>query len=189
MKDFNELQSLWNNQKDAEINTPSDEIITIANNKLKKVKQQHFFTIGILLVTAIVLVCYYLWIDNANTNGKLFGLKMMIIVLVIRILLEIMSILKFKNIKLTASLTQYSTQLISFYQLRKIIHYVLTPIIYFSYCYGFILMLPLFKANLSTGFYNYIISSGVFFLVFFSFILYRTVKSDIENLNYLKNLE
>lgn len=188
MEKFEELQSIWNQQSDLIPKLNSNEIIAEANQNIKNIKKQHFWTIGILSVTAVVLLYYFFWINTDSISEQIIGLKLMIFVLIIRILLEIVSINLFKKIDFTVNLKNYTEQLLSFYKFRKVIHFVLTPIIYLTYCFGFITLLPLFKANLSSGFYLYILVSGIGFLIVFSYFLIKAIKQDLSNLNFLKNV-
>ena len=170
MEKFEELQSIWDHQANELPKQTSFEIIERADAILKAIRVKHFFTIGILSILVITLSAYYFWIFNDKIAKQIIGLGLMIFVIILRILLEIISIFKFKNIEFTNSLKNYTIQLISFYNFRKIIHYWITPFIYLAYCIGFISLLPLFKTNFSTGFYYYIVLSGALFLIFFSLL-------------------
>jgi hypothetical protein len=108
---------------------------------------------------------------------------------VTRVILEIISIIQFYKIDFTADFKNYTKQLMSFYKLRKAIHFILTPIIYIGYIVGFTSMLPLFKENFSTGFYIYILVSGFGFLILFSYFLLKVIKKDMKNLDVLKQLD
>lgn len=188
MEKFEELQSIWNQQSDSVPKLNSNEIIAEANQNIKSIRAQHFWTIGILSATVIVLLYYFFWINNDSIAEQIMGLKLMIFVLIVRILVEIVSIIHFKKLDFMTNFKNHTQQLLSFYKLRKVIHFILTPIIYFTYCFGFITLLPLFKANLSAGFYLYILISGISFLIVFSYFLITAIKQDLSNLNFLKNV-
>jgi hypothetical protein len=55
-----------------------------------------------------------------------------------------------------------------------------------SYVLGFLLLLPHIKAGVSEGFYWYILGSGLVFLVFFSVIIYRQIRREIQLMNHLE---
>jgi hypothetical protein len=187
MEKFNEIKSIWNQQSEANPKRNSNEIINDSIQKTKKLKNNYYWTIGILSTLIIVLIFFYYSIFNSQISKQIKGLELMIIVIIIRITLETISVFKFKKIDFTTNFKAYTKQLISFYKFRKLIHFFLTPTIYTLYIYGFISLLPLFKQNLSSGFYLYVLCSGFGFIIFFSFILFKVIKRDLSDLDYLKN--
>lgn len=189
MENFNDIQSLWTKQVDAPPPNDSNTLIKVANQKIKIIKRNHVGTIVILSAKIAVLVYYYLWLFNVTISNRIIGLQLMIFVLVARVILEIISIIQFYKIDFTADFKNYTKQLMSFYKLRKAIHFILTPIIYISYIVGFTSMLPLFKENFLTGFYIYILVSGFGFLILFSYFLLKVIKKDMNNLDVLKQLD
>ncbi|WP_395077706.1 hypothetical protein [Flavobacterium sp.] len=189
MEKFEELQSIWDKQSDATPKFDSKAITIEANRNIKIIKIKHFWTIGILSVIVFILVYYYFWIFNDAIADRIIGLQLMIFVLIGRVILEIISIFQFKKIDFTATFKNYTKQLVSFYKFRKVTHFVLTPIIYLSYCFGFISLLPLFKESLSNGFYLYVLISGIGFLVFFSYFLIKGIRQDMNNLEFLKKID
>lgn len=188
MEEFNEIKSIWNQQLEANPNINSNDIIDESNQKSKKLKNNYYWTIGILSALIIVLCYFYYSIFNIQISKQIIGLEIMIVVIIVRVILESISVLKFRKIDFTTDFISYSNQLVSFYKFRRLIHFILTPIIYILYIYGFISLLPLFKETMSNGFYLYIQLSGFGFLIFFSFILYKIVKRDLADLEYLKKI-
>ncbi len=186
MESFNELQSIWKAQPAVELSQASNEIIEKASLKIRTIKRSHFWTIGMLTTLIFVLSYYYFWLYNDKNSHQIRGLGIMIFVIISRIFLEILSVIKFKKIDFTQSFNNHVAHLLTFYKFRKAIHFVLTPIIYFMYSVGFVSLLPLFKQNLSEGFYLYILISGNGFLLFFSYFLFRIIQKDLNNLAFLK---
>lgn len=112
----------------------------------------------------------------------------MITMLLFRVVLEWISVKKLENLKTDATLIEYSKLASQFYQWRKKIHYICTPIIYLTYVAGFTFLLPVFKENLSRGFYLYIVISGFGFLLIFGLFMVRIIKREIQLLDFLKNI-
>lgn len=188
MKTFEELQKTWNQQKDSNTKPAAADIIKKAEENTKKIRRNHFWTRAILTVTSAILIFYYIWIGaNKNTLFSL-GLSIMITMLIFRIILEWISIEKLKSLKTDVSLIEYSKLAYQFYQWRKKIHYILTPVIYLIYVAGFTLLLPVFKENLSKGFYLYIVLSGYGFLLFFGFFMIKMIKKEMQLVSFLKNI-
>jgi hypothetical protein len=189
MEKFNDIQSLWTKQVDASPLQDSNAFIKIANQKIKTIKRNHVWTIVILSATIATLLYYYLWLFSPAISNRIIGLQFMILLLVARVILEIISIIQFHKIDFTTDFNNYARKLIYFYKFRKVIHFILTPIIYVGYIVGFTLMLPLFKENFSTGFYIYLLVSGFGFIIVFSYFLLKGSKQDMKNLNVLNQLD
>jgi hypothetical protein len=188
MEKFNEIKSMWNQQLEANPNRNSNDIIDESNQKAKKLKNNYYWTIGILSILVIVLSYFYYSIFNSQISKQIKGLEIMIAVIVVRIVLESISVFKFNEIDFTTDFKSYIKQLVKFYKFRRLIHFVLTPFIYVLYVYGFVSLLPLFKETMSNWLYLYVQFSGFGFLIFFSFILYKIVKRDLADLDFLKNI-
>ncbi len=189
MEKFKELQSIWNQQAVRQPKLDTEKIEEKSFQKIKAQKAKYFWTIGILSTLIFVLIFFYKLIYNDEITSKIKGLELMILVIVIRIILEIVSAILFKKIDFTTSFKNHTNQLVSYFKFRKTIHFIFTPIIYLLYIVGFYLLLPLFKTNLSHGFYLYVLVSGVLFLTLFSFLLFKIIRRDLNDLNFLKNAD
>ncbi len=186
MENFNSIQSIWNQQPVVSPKSNSETFQTKSLHKIKTQKAKHYWTIGILSTLIILLICFYANIYKVEITSKIKGLALMIFVIVVRCSLEIICIIKFKKIDFTTSFKKHSAQLISYYKLRKTIHFFFTPVIYTLYIVGFVSLLPLFKESLSKGFYLYVLFSGFGFLTFFSFLLFKIIKRDFADLKFLQ---
>lgn len=189
MTDFNNIQDLWNAQPQESPKKLASEYISKAKNQQRKLTHNHYLTIGILFVTVAVLIFYFFWVSMFQLNAFTLGLSLMIIMLVLRITLELQSATKLRSIHPDQSLLEYAQKVKKFYEFRKKIHFVLTPIIYISYFIGFSMLLPTLKIHLSNGFYLYCIISGYgFFVVFCIIIIQQIIKEMkiIELLNQVK---
>jgi hypothetical protein len=188
MEQFNQLKAIWNQQAMVEpaLNSKTFERDCLQNVKAQKAK--HYWTITILAGLIILLAYYYSFIYTRETVSKTKGLALMILVIIARCALEIAGMAKLRSVNFTDSFNNYNAQLIAYYHLRKITHFFFTPAIYILYIIGFISLLPLFKERFSNGFYLYVLISGCLFLVLFSFLLFRIIKKDLSDLNYLQKI-
>ncbi|WP_291287909.1 hypothetical protein [Flavobacterium sp.] len=188
MKTFEELQNIWDQQAESDTKPAATAIINKAEAHTKKIKRNHFWTRVILSVTSIILISYYIWVGAYKQTLFSFGLGTMIAMLVFRIVLEWISAEKLAHLNTAVPLLEYSKQAQQFYQWRKKIHYIFTPIIYLTYIAGFAFLLPIFKENFSRGFYLYIVCSGFGFLLFFGLLMVRIIKKEVKLLDFLKNI-
>ncbi len=113
----------------------------------------------------------------------------MVGMLLLRIILEAISIHKFKNIAFGKPYKEYTQSIIKFYHWRKKIHYVLTPVIYICYSVGFAMILPILKTNISQGFFTYIIISGIIVFLGMGLFIYKQIKKEMDLMKYLKSME
>lgn len=188
MKTFEELQNTWNQQTESNTKPDATALIKKAEAHTKTIKRNHFWTGAILSLSSVLLITYYIWVAAYKNTIFNIGLCIMITMLLLRVILEWVSMKKFENLKTDATLIDYSKQAHQFYQWRKKIHYILTPLIYLTYIAGFIFLLPVFKDNFSKGFYLYILCSGFGFFIIFGFFMIRKIKKEIMLLDFLKNI-
>ncbi|MEP2239616.1 MAG: hypothetical protein ABJI22_14710, partial [Maribacter sp.] len=116
----------------------------------------------------------------------MLGIGLMIGSLVIRIAIELFSLKKLRKVNFSEDASTFKEDLTTYYTFRKYTHYLVTPVAVIVYTVGFIILLPLFKATLSNGFYIYILCSSVVFLVVFSVFLYKQVKNELFKLKQLQ---
>lgn len=189
METFDSLRELWNHQSVAIIKPSAGELMRKGQDHIKNIKASQVATTGILAALIITLVAYFISMEAHKLNDLTIGLAIMIVVILIRVALELISIKKFKAIVPDISLVEYSIRMQEYYSWRKRIHLVFIPIIYITYMFGFTLLLPAFKANLSFGMYWYVVISGYGFLTFFALMMVRILRKERRILNSLKEVD
>lgn len=187
MKDFENLQHLWHNQKDKNHLVQPQSLIDKAEKQSRAIRQKHIGTTVVLATTLAIIIGYFIWVGFYGLNLFSLGIATMASMLFIRIALELSSMKKLTNIKPYQDFSRYSSALIHFYQWRKKIHYIITPIIYISYFIGFLMLLPTFKQYLSSGFYTYVIVSGIVVFFGLGFFIAKQIKQEVAMLEHLKN--
>lgn len=186
MTDFAHIQALWNQQPAPAQPQAARAIITRAETNSKQLLAFHYGTMMTLSVTALVLVGYF-WIYGTTTNpAVLWGGLLMIAALLLRIGVEYGSYRRFAAIDPGTDLRACLAQTRSFHRLRQQIQFVMTPLSVGSYVGGFVLLLPYVEAGVSKGFYQYIIVSGIFFLLVLCVIIYRQIRNEMRLLAQLK---
>lgn len=183
MEAFEDLKSQWKDQK--EVSPPKDGIKQILET-LSGIRKGQRLTNVILAITALVLIAFFFYISAFKFQTMMIGLLLMIGVLLVRIALELFSIYKLRNINPLASASQYTQQIVDYYGFRQKVHFMITPLILLAYCTGFYILLPGFKASLSTGFYNYIIVSAILVLVVLGLFIGKQILAELKVLRNLK---
>ncbi len=180
---FDNLKNQWGNQSSPE--TPIDGAKQIAN-KMKTLRTRQWTTIAIISITVLVLIGFFFYISAYMVPIVTIGLLLMIIPLIFRVGLEGFSIKTLENIDVSIDTSHFRDRIVQYYKSRMVVHFIATPIIFGLYITGFILLMPSFKANLSSGFYTYIQISSVVVLLALAFMIAQTIKKEIQ---ILKNLQ
>jgi len=182
MTSFEEIKSQWKDQKAIEIPNNGHKIIIDKVNDIKKKQKQ---TNIILFLTILVLIAFFVYIAAYKYLIVASALLLMIGSLAVRIGLELQSIKKLSRLNVNISACSFKENIISYYKNRVHIHLIWTPIIILIYSIGFVMMLPSFKASLSSGFYTYILVSSVVILVILSFFIYKQIMKELSVLKEL----
>jgi hypothetical protein len=189
MESFDNIEQLWGSQKTAEPTVTANEIESKAKVNSFKIKRNHQWTVGVIATTFIILVVYFFWMSAHQFNELTLGLSLMIAMLVLRIVLEWKSLAQFNAIDPNLPTRNYIEEVKQFYSRRKFIHYVLTPVIFVTYIIGFVLLLPIFKQNLSAGFYLYILISGPVIFIVLALFIAKKIQAEMRLLTKMKRFE
>lgn len=189
MTTFDDIQHIWNQQTDLEIrSSQAEELIRLAEKNTRKVKVKQSWTIGILGVSIFFFCWYSLVYVGFQFSWFHFGMALMFFSLLLRLIVEYRSYLSIHRIDIRSDFTNYTTRISNFYRNRKKIHFVVTPIAVAVYITGFLFLLPILKKNFSTGFFWYIITSGLVLLILFSVMIIGQIRKEMRLLDFLKEV-
>ena len=183
MEAFEDLKTQWKDQE--EVLVPKEGAKQLIE-KIAGIRKKQGFTNLVLSITVVVLIAFFFYISAYNFQTSMIGLLIMIGVLIMRIALEFFSIKKLRNMSLLANAAQYKQEIRKYYASRRKVHFISTPIIVIAYCIGFYILLPGFKASLSTGFYWYIIASAIVTLLVLSLFIGKQIQQELKILRNLK---
>ncbi|XLS28572.1 hypothetical protein ACJD0Z_15395 [Flavobacteriaceae bacterium M23B6Z8] len=187
MTDFKNIQDIWQQQSET-IGKDSDELLQKAKKMTKEMKHKHLWTQVILGITIVVIAGFFFYVTAWKDTKAAIALSLMAGVLLIRLILEMISLRRFKNIHVTTDVTDHNQRKLKFYSWRKKIHFVFTPIFLLVYTLSFLSMMPIFKQALSPGFYLYIQISGLFVLVGICFSIGSQIRKEIKILRFLRSI-
>ncbi len=188
MEAFDELQTIWNKQPQPRVVTSSAQLMEKGEAHMKELRAGHRGTIAILTVLIATLVAYFIFIGAHLLNELTLGLSIMIGVIIVRVLLEWMSVRKFNAIRYHHSVVDFTEKMRHYYAWRKRVQRIFIPVIYISYTVGFSLLLPTFEANLSRGMFWYVVISGYGFLTGFAFLMVRILRQERRLLDFLTSM-
>ena len=180
---FENLQAEWNNQPEFNIPEEGTKAIT---KKVSFLKRKQQITNIVLSITAIILIGFFFYVAAYRVNAAMYGLFLMIGSLAIRIGVEVLSVRKLRHLDMVLNASVFKEKLVAYYRKRIKIHYILTPLAIIAYCIGFMQLLPIFKENLSSGFYTYIVVSSIVLLLILGLFIAKQIKNELSLLQELK---
>lgn len=183
MNEFENIKAQWTQRQ--KTYDPEMGYKEILKKSVQIRKKQRIGQI-VLGATVIILLLFFFYVSAYNSNRAFWGLGIMMASLVIRMIIEYFSIRSFTKIPPFEKMKDYNQKLISYYKTRKLIHFLVTPLLFGSYIFGFILLLPVFEKNLSQGFYTYILWSSVFIFIGLAILIGVQIRKELLILKQLK---
>lgn len=148
---FSELENAW--KQDKKNIKSSSTALEAVYEKIKTNKKENFFfyygTIVILTVTLIIISSFFYFVAPVEKLLSRVGVGLMLGGLLIRIIIELISISISKKVHILDCSLEAVDNAISFYKFRKNIHGVIAPIIIGFYTVGFYMITPEFLVYLS----------------------------------------
>ena len=175
------INEIWEQQTTAPPQFKSQQIIKQAVAQRRKQKTG----IAVMCITVGILTIYAVWQLTDEINMFIVGLYIMIASLLVRIAIEIASNLKKVSGMVDLDGKQYLEHLKRFYNWRKRIHFVITPICFAGYLFGLWQLFPYFKREFSNGFYIYLVASAIISLAVIAAIIFNQVRKELV---FLKSL-
>lgn len=183
MNDFKDIKAKWEQRSIPEI--PKDGYKGIIKSSLY-IKRKQLATQSILMTTVVILLCFLVYTSAFKNIQTTWGMLLMISSLLSRIVIELFSAAKLKSLTPTFHFKEFSEKIMAFYKSRLLIHYLLTPVLFIVYVVGFMIMLPIFKLNLSTGFYSYVIISSILIFIFLIILIALQIRKELRIINEMK---
>jgi hypothetical protein len=186
------MQDLINTWKEGKENVYSSQnaeaIIRHAKAKKRKVLYAHYGTIVILSITLGMLALFFYFKAPFKTSLSRAGTWFMMGALILRIVIEIISIIKSHALQLTGNTVQLTKAALSFYSFRKTVHGPVTLAIVVCYVAGFYLLTPEFSKYISFIWMVAMHLSFVIGAVFLIWVIQKGVRKEITNIEYLSGV-
>lgn len=189
--DFKELQSKWvRSKKGIELSTTNfDDLYRKIKIKEKENYFTYYGTITILSATLVVISLFFYYVAPVQELLSRIGAGLMVLGLVFRIVIEIISIYKAKQINKLDTTLRTAENVIKFHQFRKKIHQVIAPIIIGLYTIGFYILTPEF--SLYIPFWNLVLIdvSYVIIGIILFIVIRKGVKKEMQKLKDIVKLK
>lgn len=183
MNDFNDIKANWA-QRD--IPAPPINGHREAIKKASYIKKRQQLGQAILVVTVIMLLAFFYHVSAMKNTRLTGGLCLMIGSLLLRIGVEFFSNAQLKSFTPTLQAEEFGRKISAYYRSRFFIHTLLTPFLFIGYIIGFLILLPSFKANLSAGFYSYILFSAGASFVFLALLILIQTRKELQMIRQMK---
>ena len=180
MNNINKLNEQWVHRRiPAKPEKGHQEIIRKSGDKHNKKRINKVLLGAVILILGLFF--FYLSTDLGST--AFWGLGIMTGSLVMRMYIEFVM---FKNrFPIDEANIHYKRQLISYYKNRKYIHFIITPLWFAAYIYGFVMLLSNFEQELLGEFYVYIIYSSWVVFLGLAVLIGVQSKKELEILKFL----
>jgi hypothetical protein len=185
------MQDLINTWREGKDNVSSsgdtEAIIMYAKSRKRNVLYAHYGTILILSITLVLVALFYLK-TPFNEALSHAGMCLMMATLIIRIVVEVISIGKSRSIDLTSNTEQVIKAALSFYGFRKTVHGPVTLAIVGCYVIGFYLLTPEFSKYIS---FKWIVAMHVSFVIgaiFLIWIIKKGIRKEIASIEFLSGM-
>ncbi|KAA1243901.1 hypothetical protein [Aquimarina sp. RZ0] len=176
--EFEVLQNQWKKGKIGIENTERIMEQTLVDIQVKKRWSVHFYYGNsiILLCTLIGISAFFYFVAPVERVVSRIGVGLMTGGLLIRIIIEIISIKKSKRIRLIHTTLKTTNDTMSFYRFRKTIHGPVTIAIIIMYTIGFYMITPEFSVYLKNWYLVFICTS----YIVGAFILIKVIRKNIK---------
>ncbi len=182
--DFEALQREWQKNKDdiKRDTTSMNDLFFLIQKKKKASVQFQYGNAIVLLVTLLVISAFFYYVAPVKEILSRIGAGFMIFGLLLRIIIEIVSIIKSKKIDIKNNVLETSENTITYYKFRKKIHGPITIIILVLYTIGFYMITPEFSLYFTTWQMILIDVSYVVGACIFIPIIRKSIRREIQNL-------
>lgn len=189
--EIDDIKKMWDAGKKSTSMAESnpDQIILMAKKNKRDTISQHIGTIAILTITLIGISCFFIYVAPVKQVISLIGVGLMTGSLVIRIIIEIYSLLISQKLDLTESALKNSDATIDFHKFRKQIHGPTMITILIFYTLGFYLLTPEFSLYLSSKIMVLVHLSYLVGAVIVGLSIRNSIKKEMLSLNEILRLK
>lgn len=184
-----DLIDTWKNGKKAvTTDSAAEELIIQAKEKRRNVRNAHLGTVFILTITLAGLALFFYYKAPFGTLLSHLGMGMMLGGLMLRIGIEIVSIVKSNAIQVSGNTEEATKAAYLFYRFRKGIHGPITVAIVGIYALGFYFLTPEFSHYIA---FHWMILMHLSFLlggVFLIWVIRKGIKKELTDLVHLTKI-
>lgn len=185
------LKALWQESKSNDPSEPANigQIITLAKEKMKRTVRMQLGTIVILTLTLAILCVYFLYGVPLNLTISRIGAILMTAGVVLRILIEIYSIVLARKVHPAETAHNSNHAAWIYHRFRRVINGPVTIAILILYSIGFYMLTPAFALIFSTPMLILIDVSYIFIALLFIGFIRRTICKETQILDQILQIQ
>lgn len=191
--ELDDIKALWQQAKGSGQQQPPAQdikvLISLGEARKKSTLAAHYGNAAVLSATVAVLVFYFYFLYNFQDLLSNIGINLMIGGLVMRIGIEVFSVLRSKRINISDTTLQSLQNSVSFHEFRKRIHGPVTMIIFGLYFVGFYLLTPEFSRYLPVGWLILMDASAVVIAVVLTLFIRKGIRQELRDLEKMVELQ
>ncbi|MTI21465.1 hypothetical protein E1176_10590 [Fulvivirga sp. RKSG066] len=181
-----DLKNIWQKgRQHISASKPADEMLKDAQKLARKNKMAHLGNALILCAVVVMLLLFFTYLAPFENRLSHAGVLLMVGGLVVRITIEIVSMIKLGKLDLTLEPKTSMDQALKFYNFRKLIHGPFTYIIIALYTIGFYMLTPEWSLYFST--WTMLLIDGSYVIIAI-ILIWQIRKGVIEEMNNYKKL-
>lgn len=179
------LKNLWQKARKDDKVEPSDagKIVAMAKQQIRNSIKLQLSTIIILIMVAVGLVAFFMYVSKFQHTLSHIGEGLMIGGLVVRIIIELISIHRSANIDLSKTALSTSNESLAYTKFRNQINGPVTITILILYTIGFYMLTPEFSLYFSTPVMILIDLSYIIAAAIFTLSIRNSIKKETKILN------
>jgi len=193
MKDeLDDIKAMWQQTKEISRQhntTDVHTLIALGETKKKSMMAAHYGNALVLSATVLMLVFYFYYLYHFQMTLSHIGYNLMIGGLVIRIGIEIFSVIRSKRIKISDTATHSLETSIAFYQFRRRIHGPVTIFIFIAYFIGFYMLTPEFSKYIALQWVIIMDSSALVIGIVLALFIRRGILQELRDLEKIVELQ
>lgn len=185
------LKNIWQDAKNKDYgqSRDTDQIINIAEKKMKSTVKMQVSTIIILVITLVGILSFFIYVAKFNQTLSHIGSGIMVGGLALRIIIELFSIHLSKKVNMSESALKTNNTSLSYIQFRKRINGPVTILIIVLYTIGFYLLTPEFSLYFSSLVLIMIDLSYILGAVIFTWFVRKAIKNEMSILNEILRIQ
>ncbi|MEO6730708.1 MAG: hypothetical protein ABIN01_05790 [Ferruginibacter sp.] len=185
-----DLKNLWQNARNNDQAEPPNtgHIITLAKQQMKSSIQLQLTTILILIIVAIGLSAFFMYVAKFKQTISHIGTGLMLGGLALRIIIEIFSIRLLANIDLGETALKTNNASMAYFRFRQHINGPVTIAIIVLYTIGFYMLTPEFSLFFSMPAMIMIDLSYILAAAIFTWFIRMAIKKETKILNEILRL-
>lgn len=185
------LKNIWKDarNKDYGQSIDTDQIIEIAEKKMKSTIKMQVSTIIILVITLAGISSFFIYVAKFNQTLSHIGSGIMVGGLILRIIIELLSIHLSKKVNMSESALKTNNASLSYIQFRKRINGPVTILIIVFYTIGFYLLTPEFSLYFSSPILIMINLSYILGAVIFIWFVRKAIRKEMVILNEILQIQ